>query len=83
MSAVLQDRPEPGTVDLTRTLPGQEALLTPAAQTFLAGLHARFEGERQARLAARRTRQAAFDAGALNPVFIQMMTPLHATSRID
>ena len=65
MSAVLQDRPEPGTVDLTRTLPGQEALLTPAAQTFLAGLHVRFEGERQARLAARRTRQAAFDAGAL------------------
>ena len=65
MSAVLQDRPEPGAVDLTRTLPGQEALLTPAAQTFLVGLHARFEGERQARLAARRTRQAAFDAGAL------------------
>ena len=44
MSAVLQDRPEPGTVDLTRSLPGQEALLTPAAQTFLAGLHVRFEG---------------------------------------
>ena len=65
MSAVLQDRPEPGAVDLTRTLPGQEALLTPAAQTFLAGLHVRFEGERQARLTARRTRQAAFDAGAL------------------
>ena len=65
MSAVLQDRPEPGAVDLTRTLPGQDALLTPAAQTFLAGLHVRFEGERQARLAARRTRQAAFDAGAL------------------
>ena len=65
MSAVLQDRPEPGTVDLTRSLPGQDALLTPAAQTFLAGLHVRFEGERQARLAARRARQAAFDAGAL------------------
>ena len=65
MSAVLQDRPVPGAVDLTRTLPGQEALLTPAAQAFLAGLHVRFEGERQARLAARRTRQAAFDAGAL------------------
>ena len=65
MSAVLQDRPEPGTVDLTRSLPGQEALLTPAAQTFLAGLHVRFEGERQARLAARRARQACFDAGAL------------------
>ena len=65
MSAVLQDRPEPGTVDLTRSLPGQEALLTPAAQTFLAGLHVRFEGDRQARLAARRARQACFDAGAL------------------
>ena len=25
MSAVLQDRPEPGTVDLPRSLPGQEA----------------------------------------------------------
>ena len=36
MSAVLQDRPAPGAVDLTRNLPGQEALLTPAAQTFLA-----------------------------------------------
>jgi malate synthase len=65
MSAVLQDRPEPGAVDLARTLPGQDALLTPAAQAFLAGLHVRFEGERQARLAARRTRQTAFDAGAL------------------
>src|SRR6478672_3068900 len=65
MSAVLQDRPEPGAVDLTRTMPGQDALLTPAAQSFLAGLHVRFEGERQSRLAARRSRQAVFDAGAL------------------
>ena len=65
MSAVLQDRPEPGTVELTRNLPGQDALLTPAAQAFLAGLHMRFEGERQARLAARRARQACFDAGTL------------------
>ncbi|MEF9979230.1 MAG: malate synthase A, partial [Thermomonas sp.] len=65
MSAVLQDRPEPGAVDLTRKLPGQDALLTPAAQAFLAGLHIRFEGERQARLASRRARQACFDAGAL------------------
>ena len=65
MSAVLQDRPVPGAVDLTRSLPGQEALLTPAAQAFLAGLYVRFEGERQARLAARRARQACFDAGAL------------------
>ena len=36
-----------------------------AALAFLAGLHRRFEGERQARLAARRVRQQAFDAGAL------------------
>jgi len=64
MSAVLQDRPGEG-VEITRRLPGQDALLPPAALAFLAGLHRRFEGERQARLAARRARQQAFDAGAL------------------
>src|SRR5690606_21615398 len=40
-------------------------LIDPAAQAFLAGLHRRFDGERQARLAARARRQAEFDAGAL------------------
>ena len=45
--------------------PGQELLLTPMALAFLAGLHRRFEPLRQARLAARRDRQACFDAGEL------------------
>jgi len=64
MSAVLQTVVPDG-VELTREVPGQEALLTPAAVDFLAGLHRRFEPERQARLAARGRRQAEFDAGAL------------------
>ena len=68
MSAVLQEGPKPGEqggIEVTRVLPGQESLLTPAALAFLAGLHRRFEGERRARLAARAVRQAQFDAGAL------------------
>jgi malate synthase len=65
MSAVLQDPPRAPSIETTRHLPGQERLLTPEALAFLAGLHGRFEGERQARLAARRVRQQAFDAGAL------------------
>ena len=65
MSAVLQDRIPPEQVTLSAQLPGQNALLTPAALAFLAELHCRFEGERQDRLAARGTRQQAFDAGAL------------------
>ena len=64
MSAMPQDRPGEG-VEVTRHLPGQDALLTPAALGFLADLHRRFEAARQARLAARRARQQAFDAGAL------------------
>ena len=44
-------------------VPGQEELLTPAALGFLADLHRQFEPARQARLAARRARQARFDAG--------------------
>ena len=64
MSAVLQERPGQGVV-ITHHLPGQERLLPPAALAFLADLHRRFEGERQARLSARRARQQAFDAGAL------------------
>ncbi|GAB6195391.1 malate synthase A [Lysobacter xanthus] len=43
----------------------QDALLTPAALAFLGGLHRRFEGRRQQRLAARRARQSAFDVGGL------------------
>ena len=64
MSAVLQARPGQGVV-ITHHLPGQERLLPAAALEFLADLHRRFEGERQARLSARRARQQAFDAGAL------------------
>ncbi|GAB3373761.1 malate synthase A [Lysobacter rhizosphaerae] len=52
-------------VELIADLPGQGELLTPAAIAFLAGLHRRFEATRQARLAARRERQAFFDAGGL------------------
>jgi malate synthase len=40
-------------------------ILTPSALAFLKALHQRFEPLRQARLAARRVRQAQFDAGAL------------------
>jgi malate synthase len=43
----------------------QDALLAPAALAFLGDLHRRFEPARQQRLAARRQRQAEFDAGAL------------------
>jgi malate synthase len=41
----------------------QVTILTPAALVFLAELHRRFEPQRQQRLAARRARQARFDAG--------------------
>ena len=64
MSAVLQKRVETG-VEVTRQHPGQDLLLTPTALELLADLHRQFEAARQARLAARQVRQAAFDAGAL------------------
>jgi malate synthase len=54
-----------GPIVVAARLPGQADLLTPDALAFLADLHRRFEPERQARLAARRARQAAFDGGAL------------------
>ena len=65
MSAVLQDRSTLDRVTLTASAPGQDRLLTPAALAFLAGLHRQFEAGRQARLAARKARQAEFDAGAV------------------
>ena len=67
MSAVLQDHERPLTqgVEVTRTLPGQEQLLTPAALDFLARLHRSFDARRLERLAARQQRQARFDAGEL------------------
>ena len=46
-------------------LAGQEDLLTPAALAFLVDLQRTFDPERQARLAARKQRQARFDAGEL------------------
>ena len=46
-------------------LAGQEDLLGPAALEFLVELHRTFEARRQERLAARRQRQARFDAGEL------------------
>ncbi|WP_159016827.1 malate synthase A [Cognatiluteimonas profundi] len=64
MAAVLQAVATDG-IAITRSLPGQAELLTPEALAFLAALHRRFEPDRQARLAARRERQAAFDTGAL------------------
>ena len=40
-------------------------MLTPEALAFVAGLHRAFDGRRRDLLAARRVRQATFDAGAL------------------
>ena len=69
MSAVLKPQAEtPETlagIEVVGRVDGQDALLTPAALAFLAGLHRRFEAGRQARLAARVERQARYDAGAL------------------
>jgi len=42
-----------------------DQILSPEALAFVAGLHRRFDGRRQALLAARTERQRAFDAGAL------------------
>src|SRR5690606_34831533 len=50
-------------------------LLCPAARTFLAGLHRRFESRRRGLLAARRSRQARFDAGEL-PDFREDTRPI-------
>ena len=52
-------------VEVSAHVAGQDGLLTPPALAFLAGLHRRFEPARQARLTARRERQAYFDAGGL------------------
>ncbi|MEO6138706.1 MAG: malate synthase A [Luteimonas sp.] len=64
MAAVMQALATDG-IELTRAASGRGQLLTPDALEFLAELHRRFEPQRQARLAARRQRQAAFDMGAL------------------
>ncbi|WP_062358528.1 malate synthase A [Pseudoxanthomonas mexicana] len=58
------DRPTPG-IALTASLADQDALLPPGALALLVSLHRAIEPERQARLRARRERQAFFDAGGL------------------
>jgi len=58
------DRPTPG-IALTANVAGQDGLLPPGALALLVSLHRAIEPERQARLAARRSRQAFFDAGGL------------------
>ena len=73
MSAVIKSRdefpPQPQSgqsgVEVLARHPGQDPLLTPAALVLLAGLHRRFEAPRRVCLAARRERQAFFDAGGL------------------
>lgn len=57
-------RPTPG-VSVTDRLAGQSALLPAGVLALLVSLHRAVEPERQARLAARRQRQAFFDAGGL------------------
>ncbi|CAN7586863.1 malate synthase A [Pseudoxanthomonas sp. LjRoot143] len=58
------DRPTPG-IALTASLAGQDTLLPPGVLALLVSLHRAIEPERQARLRARRERQAFFDAGGL------------------
>ena len=58
------DRPSQGNA-LSTILVGQDALLPPGALALLVSLHRAIEPARQARLAARRERQAFFDAGGL------------------
>ena len=71
MSAVLKEiptpvsTPRPAGQDLVLAREAPADLLGPAARTFLAGLHRRFEPRRRELLAARRARQARFDAGAV------------------
>ncbi|MBV8770106.1 MAG: malate synthase A, partial [Hyphomicrobiales bacterium] len=45
--------------------PRFEEILTPEALAFLAGLHRKFDARRKELLAARKARQARFDAGEL------------------
>ncbi|WP_058195886.1 malate synthase A [Xanthomonas translucens] len=63
-SSLSAERSTPG-ITLTAALAGQDALLPPAALALLVSLHRAIEPERQARLAARRERQAWFDGGGL------------------
>ncbi|HZX78943.1 malate synthase A [Lysobacter sp.] len=64
MSAVMA-QPQQADIEVIGRVEGQSEVLTPAALQFLAGLHQRFEPQRQARLKARRERQSFFDGGGL------------------
>jgi malate synthase len=69
-------RPAVTGVAITAPLrPRYSDILTPAALSFLADLHRRFDGRRRALLAARAERQKEFDAGAL-PDFLAETTPI-------
>ncbi len=63
MSAVMKPTETAPSIQFPAGAPAD--LIDEAAAAFLADLHRRFEPQRQARLAARRQRQAGFDAGAL------------------
>ncbi len=68
MVSAVKSSPSPQSSGLTikgPDAPGVAEILTPAARAFLTDLHLRFEPTRQALLAARRERQARFDAGEL------------------
>src|SRR5690606_26083476 len=65
MSAVLSESPADAGIEVIARAEGRDALLTPPALAFLAGLHGRFDARRRQLLAARRERQAAFDRGGL------------------
>jgi malate synthase len=54
-----------GVVLCADSAPQYQEILTPEALAFVAALHRQFEGRRQSLLAARVTRQKAFDAGKL------------------
>ena len=58
------ESPTPG-ITLTQQIAGQNTLLPAGALALLVSLHRAVEKERQARLAARRERQAFFDQGGL------------------
>ncbi|MEM9664851.1 MAG: malate synthase A [Bacteroidota bacterium] len=60
--------------------PQAQRVLTPEAQALLARLHRHLEAERQRLLAARATRQAAFDAGT-RPAYLP--DAVHPAARTD
>ena len=65
LSAAFTQANHGSAIEVTAQAPGQDAVLTADALDLLASLHRLIEPQRQARLAARRERQAFFDAGGL------------------